>query len=39
MDFIDQLKALAGKVPALCDMLQTEEATKNAQSCPLLKPT
>jgi hypothetical protein len=23
MDFIDQLKALAGKVPAPCDMLQT----------------
>jgi hypothetical protein len=28
MDFIDELKALAGKVPALCDVLQTEQATK-----------
>lgn len=37
MDFIDQLKALAGKVPALCDMLQTEEATKNALVMPFIR--
>jgi predicted type IV restriction endonuclease len=37
MDFIDQLKALAGKVPALCDMLQTEEATKNALVLPFIR--
>jgi hypothetical protein len=37
MDFIDQLKALAGKVPALCDLLQTEEATKNALVMPFIR--
>lgn len=37
MDFIDQLKALAGKVPALCDILQTEEATKNALVMPFIR--
>ncbi len=37
MDFIDQLKALAGKVPALCDVLQTEEATKNALVMPFIR--
>jgi hypothetical protein len=37
MDIIDQLKALAGKVPALCDMLQTEEATKNALILPFIR--
>ncbi len=37
MDFIDQLKALAAKVPALCDLLQTEEATKNALVMPFLR--
>ena len=31
MDFIDQLKALAGKVPALCDILQTEEHQERAR--------
>jgi hypothetical protein len=34
MDFIDQLKALAGKIPAL---LQTEEATKNALVMPFIR--
>ena len=37
MDFIDQLKALAAKVPALCDVLQTEEATKNALVMPFIQ--
>lgn len=37
MDFIDQLKALAGKIPALCDILQTEEATKNALVMPFIR--
>src|ERR1044071_7429696 len=37
MDFIDQLKALAAKVPALCDLLQTEEATKNALVMPFIR--
>jgi hypothetical protein len=37
MDFIDELKALATKVPALCDLLQTEEATKNALVMPFLR--
>lgn len=37
MDFIDQLKALAAKVPALCDILQTEEATKNALVMPFIR--
>lgn len=37
MDFIDQLKALAAKVPALCDVLKTEEATKNALVMPFIQ--
>jgi hypothetical protein len=37
MDFIDQLKALAGKIPALCDVLKTEEATKNALVMPFIR--
>jgi len=37
VDFIDQLKALAGKIPALCDLLQTEEATKNALVMPFIR--
>ncbi|MDQ1589376.1 MAG: putative type restriction endonuclease [Pyrinomonadaceae bacterium] len=37
MDFIDELKALAGKVPALCDVLQTEQATKNALVMPFIR--
>ena len=36
MDFIDQLQALAAKVPKLCDVLQTEEATKNALVMPFI---
>jgi len=37
MDFIDQLKALAAKIPALCDILQTEEATKTALVMPFIR--
>lgn len=37
MDFIDQLKALATKIPALCEILQTEEATKNALVMPFIR--
>jgi hypothetical protein len=36
LDFIDQLNTLAAKVPKLCDMLQTEEATKNALVMPFI---
>jgi hypothetical protein len=36
MDFIDQLQTLAAKVPKLCDVLQTEEATKNALVMPFI---
>jgi predicted type IV restriction endonuclease len=36
VDFIDQLNTLAAKVPKLCDMLQTEEATKNALVMPFI---
>ncbi len=36
MDFIDQLNALAAKVPKLCDVLKTEEATKNALVMPFI---
>jgi hypothetical protein len=36
MDFADQLKTLAAKIPKLCDLLQTEEATKNALVMPFI---
>jgi hypothetical protein len=36
MDFIDQLNTLAAKVPKLCDILQTEEATKTALVMPFI---
>ncbi|WP_292471611.1 type I restriction endonuclease [Methanolobus sp.] len=36
MDFIDHVKALAAKVPALKDSIQTEEATKNALVMPMI---
>jgi hypothetical protein len=36
MDFIDQLQALANKIPKLCDLLQTEEATKTALVMPFI---
>lgn len=36
MDFKDALQALAAKIPRLCDVLKTEEATKNALVMPLI---
>ncbi|MDQ3684681.1 MAG: type I restriction endonuclease [Acidobacteriota bacterium] len=36
MDFIDQLQALSAKIPKLCDVLKTEEATKNALVMPFI---
>jgi len=37
MDFIDELKELAAKAAKICDLLQTEEATKNALVMPFIK--
>lgn len=36
MDFIEQLQQLAKRIPALCEHLQTEEATKNALVMPFI---
>lgn len=36
MDFIDQIKVLAAKIPSLSANIKTEEATKNALVMPLL---
>ncbi|MEO6458119.1 MAG: type I restriction endonuclease [Chloroflexia bacterium] len=36
MDFIDQLQALGNKIPRLSEVLQTEEATKNALVMPFI---
>lgn len=36
MDFIDELQQLATKIPKLCDILKTEEATKNALVMPFI---
>lgn len=36
MDFVEQLQALALKTEKLCNVLQTEEATKNALILPLI---
>ena len=36
MDFIEQLQQLSTKIPRLCEMLQTEEATKNALIMPFI---
>jgi hypothetical protein len=36
MDMIDQLQALASKIPKLRDVLKTEESTKNALVMPLI---
>src|SRR4028118_1884006 len=36
MDFIEQLQTLAAKTNKLCDVLQTEEATKNALVMPFI---
>lgn len=37
MDFIDQIRALASRVAAAKDLLQTEEATKNAMIMPFIQ--
>jgi len=37
MDFIDQVRALASRVGLAKDMLQTEEATKNAMVMPFIQ--
>ena len=37
MDFIDQLQELSAKVSKICNLLQTEEATKNALVMPFIK--
>lgn len=36
MDFKDRLQALASRIPALCDILLTEEATKTALVMPFI---
>jgi hypothetical protein len=36
MDFIDEVKALAARIAAAKDMVQTEEATKNAMVMPFI---
>jgi predicted type IV restriction endonuclease len=36
MDFIEQLRTLSAKIPKLCEVLQTEEATKNALVMPFI---
>jgi predicted type IV restriction endonuclease len=36
MDFIEQLRVLSTKIPKLCEVLQTEEATKNALIMPFI---
>lgn len=36
MDFIDEVKALAARVPNLKDSISTEEATKNALVMPMI---
>lgn len=37
MDFIDQLRALASRIAITKDMIQTEEATKNAMVMPFIQ--
>ena len=37
MDFIDQLRVLASRISATKDMIQTEEATKNAMVMPFIQ--
>lgn len=37
MDLIDQLKALSARIAATKDMIQTEEATKNAMIMPFIQ--
>jgi hypothetical protein len=37
MDFIDHLRILASRIASTKDMIQTEEATKNAMVMPLIQ--
>lgn len=37
MDFIDELKALGSRIPKQLELIQTEEATKNALIMPFIK--
>lgn len=37
MDFIDQIRALAARIMSTKDMIQTEEATKNAMIMPFIQ--
>jgi hypothetical protein len=37
MDFIDQVRTLASRVELAKDLLQTEEATKNAMVMPFIQ--
>lgn len=37
MDFIDQLRALSSRIATVKDMIQTEEATKNAMVMPFIQ--
>jgi hypothetical protein len=37
MDFIDQLRALSARIASTKDMIQTEEATKNAMIMPFIQ--
>ena len=37
VDFIDEVRALASRVAATKDLLQTEEATKNAMVMPFIQ--
>lgn len=37
MDFIDQLRALSSRIANTKDMIQTEEATKNAMVMPFIQ--
>jgi hypothetical protein len=37
MDFIDQLRSLAARITNIKDMIQTEEATKNAMVMPFMQ--
>lgn len=37
MDFIDQLRILASRIAVTKDMIQTEEATKNAMIMPFIQ--
>ncbi|MDP2058019.1 MAG: restriction endonuclease, partial [Thiobacillus sp.] len=37
MDFIDQIRSLASRIATTKDLIQTEEATKNAMVMPFIQ--